>query len=65
MVPEPLRRLYCKKSRESLPFPIPLYSIYDGTDQWKDLEDDEEEEGLIEETDSEGGAVSSSEYEDD
>ncbi len=29
MVPEPLRRLHCKTSRESLPFPIPLYSIYD------------------------------------
>ena len=28
MVPEPLRRLHCKTSRESLPFPIPLYSIY-------------------------------------
>ena len=24
MVPEPLRRLHCKTSRESLPFPIPL-----------------------------------------
>ncbi len=39
--------------------------VVSGTDQWKDLEDDEEEEGLIEETDSDGGAVSSSEYEDD
>ncbi len=28
MVSEPLRRLYCKTSHESLPFPIPLYSIY-------------------------------------
>ena len=26
-----IRRLYCKTSRESLPFPIPLYSIYDPT----------------------------------
>ena len=39
--------------------------VVSGTDQWKDLEEDEEEEGVIEETDSEGGAVSSSEYEDD
>ncbi len=39
--------------------------VVSGTDQWKDLEEDEEEEGLIEETDSEGSAVSSSEYEDD
>ncbi len=30
MVPEPLRRLHCKTSRESLSFPIPLYSIYGG-----------------------------------
>ena len=35
MVPEPLRRLHCKTSRESLPFPIPLYSIY-GLDQMPD-----------------------------
>ncbi len=31
MVPEPLRRLHCKTSRELLPFPIPLYSIYGQT----------------------------------
>ncbi len=28
MAPEPLHRLHCKTSRESLPFSIPLYSIY-------------------------------------
>ncbi len=31
MVSEPLRRLHCKTSRESLLFPIPLYSIYDAS----------------------------------